>query len=152
MLLTIAMPQSWNCFKTGSRLRLLRGRGWHNSDAMEKMFLPQWMSTKRGVVCKRRHISTSISDVFLSGFLLYFLITYRAFNDFWQAKFASCGLIFSSTRFFLLPLAASKMTLDLKVLKIGSKIIFQLFNQNPLHTLYLVSNWRHVATIVFKMP
>jgi len=46
--------------------------------------------------------------------------------DFWQAKFAYGGSILGSSQFTLLPQLPQKMMLDLKVVKIDTKIIILL--------------------------
>jgi len=53
-------------------------------------------------------------------------ITYRAFHGFGQAKFAYGGSVLGSSQFVLLPQLPLKMMLDLKVVKIDSKIIILL--------------------------
>jgi len=64
------------------------------------------------------------------------VILYRAFHGFGQAKFACSGLTLSSSQFTLLPQLPLKPMLDLKVVKIDSKIIISLFYLIPRHTLY----------------
>jgi hypothetical protein len=59
--------------------------------------------------------------------------SYRAFQGFVQA-FTHC-LILGSSQFTLLPQLPLKMVLNLKVVKIDSKIIIWLLNLNPPHTL-----------------
>jgi len=49
------------------------------------------------------------------------------FHGFGQAKFADGGLILGSSQFTLLPLLPLKTSLDIKVVKIDSKIIISLF-------------------------
>jgi len=48
---------------------------------------------------------------------------YRVFHEFGQAKFADGGLGFGSSQFTLLPQLPLKTTLNLKLVKIDSKII-----------------------------
>jgi len=48
------------------------------------------------------------------------------FHGFGQAKFACRGLVLGSSQFTLLPQLPLKMTFDLKVVKIDSKIIISL--------------------------
>jgi len=50
----------------------------------------------------------------------------RAFHGFWQAKFACGGSILGSSQFTLLLQLPIKMTLDLKVVKIDTKIIISI--------------------------
>jgi len=51
---------------------------------------------------------------------------YRAFHRFGQAKFDYGGSILGSSRFSMLPQLPLKTMLDLKVVKIDSKIIASL--------------------------
>jgi hypothetical protein len=51
---------------------------------------------------------------------------YRAFHVFGQAKFAYGGLVLGSSQFTLLPQLPLKMTLNIKAVKIDSKIIISL--------------------------
>jgi len=50
----------------------------------------------------------------------------RAFHRFWQAKFPNGGLVLGSSQFSILPQLPLKIVLDLKVVKINSKIIILL--------------------------
>jgi len=49
--------------------------------------------------------------------------TYKVFHRFGQAKFAYCGSILGSNKFTLLPQLPLKIMLNLKLVKIGTKII-----------------------------
>ncbi len=51
---------------------------------------------------------------------------YNVFHQFKQAKIAYGGSILSSSQFLLLPQLPLNMTLDIKVVKIGEKIIISL--------------------------
>jgi len=51
---------------------------------------------------------------------------YRAFHEFRQAKFAYGGSILGSSQFSQLPQLPLKMTIDLKVVKLKSKLIISL--------------------------
>jgi len=48
--------------------------------------------------------------------------TYRAFHGFWQARFPDGGSVLGSSQFCILPQLPLKTMLDLKVVKIDSKI------------------------------
>jgi len=61
-----------------------------------------------------------IKDVFATN------IWYRAFLEHGQAKFPDGGLILGSRQFTLLPQLPPKILLDLKVVKIDSKIIISI--------------------------
>jgi len=52
--------------------------------------------------------------------------TYRAFHRFGQAKFPYGDSVLGSSQFTLLPKLPLKMMLDLKAIKINSKIIISL--------------------------
>jgi len=52
---------------------------------------------------------------------------YRAFHGFGQAKFAYGGLVLGSSQFSLLPQLPLKTMLDLKAVKIDSKLIMSLW-------------------------
>ncbi len=56
----------------------------------------------------------------------YLSLTYRVLNGFGQAKFAAGGSILGSSQLSLLSELPLKMALDLKVVKIESKIIISL--------------------------
>ncbi len=61
-----------------------------------------------------------------SFFMVNNNVTYRAFHGFGQAKFASGDSILGSSQLKQLLQLTLKMTLDLKVVKINSKIIISL--------------------------
>jgi len=60
-------------------------------------------------------------------FSLILTVTYRAFCGFGQAKFPNGDSALGLSQFTLLPQLHLKMTLNLKVVKIDTKIIILLF-------------------------
>jgi len=73
---------------------------------------------------------------------------YRAFHIFGQAKFPDGGLVLGSSRFLILTQLPLKMTLDLKVVKINSKIIILLHKSKSVthsvqvHTVKAYKNFQ----------
>jgi len=71
-------------------------------------------------------VCTIACDLHLPWHVLFNLATYRVFHGFGQAKFPCGGLVLSSSQISLLPQLPQKTTLNLKVVKLDSKIIISL--------------------------